>query len=547
MSIVHWTAAIATSISAWADPPAANGAAPLGDVRVPASIAGLDPNVIGYVVWTITSLGLIAAIAIVLLGERRRFAATIKSIENQYKDVFSKIEKHVVRYIETSIVFKETRHEMRELLLPMLEEFSKSPEKDIYILGADQLRPSMTRFTELQEKSVGHEFSDPVKEPMEFEYGKMFNTILARTSDKYLRRFIYLFRPQDLQGRTKDFRSNYLAWLKDQAAFFRINENYTIVDTPRATVWGAPKSIIFFQNHLVEVFFKEGGVTLTSRSDSSFVSAARKSLIEDYVDLKVGGPSRNEYTQHTLPAFEEYIEQISAEVELGAKNVGSAIVFTESRHAMRQLLLPKLTHFSKSRDSEIVILGADQLRPTVARFALLQEKSEGGRFPSPDEEIEFQYGAIFNAILSSSSEKVLRRYIYLFRPHDLQGRTKDLREAYLAWLIDQAKFFKENKAYTIIDTPRATVWGAPKSIIFFRNNMAEVFFRGGGLVLTGPLEVEDSVVAATKSFLIDDYVASKQDAPTRTEYNQDSIGTFEQYIETIRAEVHPDAKVNPKR
>jgi hypothetical protein len=497
----------------------------------------LTPNKTAYVIWTITSLALIISTAIILVGERMSFSRTRESIQSQYKKTFSQIETDVVRYIETSIVFKESRHEMRAFLLPKLEEFAASADKRISILGADPLRPSMKKFNDLQENSISNKLADPERDGMEFSYGKIFNTILLRTSDKHLTRYIYLFRPQDLQGRTPNFRADYLAWLEDQAAFFRINENYTIVDTPRATVWGAPKSIIFFRNNMAEVFFKEGGVILTSRSDSStpFVSAAHKSLIDDYVNVKAEGLVRNEYTHLTLPAFEEYIDSIRTEVELGARQ--AAIVFTETRHTMRQLLLPKLENFSGSRDKEIVILGADQLRPSVARFAKLEEKSATNRFSNPEERIEFQYGSMFNSILASSSDKVLRRFIYLFRPEDLEGRTKELRDAYLAWLVDQAKFFGQNKAYTIIDTPRATVWGAPKSIIFFRNNMAEVFFRGGGIVVTSPLDSDDSLVASTKKLLIDDYVGSTEGAPARNEYNQNNINEFELYIERVRAEV----------
>jgi hypothetical protein len=286
----------------------------------PAYAAELTPSITVYVIWIIASLFMLGATIVVLWGVSRRFAATVVLVQDKYESVIANIEKDVRLYIEPSIAFKKTRHEMRELLLPELEEFFfKSGEKNVVILGADQLRPSFARYTILQEKSVHKQLSGP-EEDVEYRYGLVFNKILARSSDKLLRRFIYLFRPQDLQGRTRNFREDYLNWLTDQVRFFEINENYTIINTPRATVWGAPKSIIFFQNNMVEVFFRGGGVVVTSQSrrgTESVVSATRTLLIDQYVDNKIDGPTRVEYSKINLPAFEEYISSIRAEVQQG--------------------------------------------------------------------------------------------------------------------------------------------------------------------------------------------------------------------------------------
>lgn len=270
-----------------------------------------------YLIWATTSIFLLLATLVVLWGAGWLFTSNIRYIEERHKLAVANIEKRVLLYMEPSTVVKETREEMRALLLPEMDDFfTKSSEQEIVILGADQLRPTWTRFNELQEKSVNRQLANPI-EKIEYQYGLVFNKILARSSDKLLLRYIYLFRPQDLQGRTKGFRDAYLRWLNDQKRYFEINESYTIIDTPRATVWGAPKSIIFFRNHMVEVFFSGGGVVVTSKSGdkNSVVRTARRFLIDEYVHLKVEGLAREEYSQTNISAFDEYIEKIRKEVE----------------------------------------------------------------------------------------------------------------------------------------------------------------------------------------------------------------------------------------
>jgi hypothetical protein len=284
------------------------------------SALGLATSNSAYLIWAVTSLGLLFATLIVLWGESRKFAGTVEVIQDRYRLVIANIEKDVRRYLDTSIVFKKSRHEMRELLLPDLVDFSKSSDPEIVILGADQLRPSTDQFSKFQIKSAAGQITDR-EEETEYEYGVIFNEILARSSDKLLKRFIYLFRAKDLEGRTKEFQESYLNWLTDQVQFFLINQNYTIIDTPRATVWGAPKSIIFFRNINAEVFFKGGGIVMTSRSNTydSVVSATRRSLIDDYVNNKQDGPTRTEYRQINLGEFQKYIDEIRTEVRKGSK------------------------------------------------------------------------------------------------------------------------------------------------------------------------------------------------------------------------------------
>jgi hypothetical protein len=493
------------------------------------------PNGFAYVTWAVTSVLLLVASFVVLKGARTKFAEAQESVDQRYKKLVEDIEQDVVRYIETSIVFKQSPDELRKFLLPKLNAFKEASKEreEIVILGADQLRPSWDQYNKMKEKAAGRWFDSP-EEHREFLYGQEFKEILDKSSNKHLTRYISLFRPQDLRGRTSDFREGYVQWLQDQVTYFNINENYTIVNTPRATVWGAPKSIIFFQNNMVEVIFRQGGVVLTSRSDNTdetFVSTTRKWLINRYVNETP--PAQKKFSQSNLFEFEEYLAQIKAEVQGGPRTVGVAVSFTESSHRLRLMLGPVLQEFLHSSDEKIVILGADRLRPNIKQLAELEKKNSGAKFGGTDEEkINWEYGRLFNRILDSSSQKKFTRFIYLFPPDDLMRRTKDLRDGYLAWLNDQRAFMQQTEAYTIIDTPRATVWGAPKSIIFCRNTLAEIFFRGGGIIVTDDPEQADAVVAPTKKLLIDDYVGSPE-GPKSKKFNKEDIDSFDEYIRKV--------------
>lgn len=273
-------------------------------------VVNLDKN--AFLIWAITSLGLMLSTFIVLWGESNKFSNTIDMVEERYKNAIMSIEKDVRRYVETSILFKDSPDEMRKLLLDDLQRFFSSSESDIVILGADGLRPSSEAFGRLQERLGKGELS--AQDQLLYEYGLIFNTILAASSPKALRRFIYLFSPGELEGRTPDFQDSYVKWLVNQASWLRINPKYTITSTPRATVWGAPKSIIFVGNTLAEVFFKGGGVVITSRSgrSDSVVATTRKSLVDGYVDVTEdkGGPPRRVYTQERALEFEQYIAEL---------------------------------------------------------------------------------------------------------------------------------------------------------------------------------------------------------------------------------------------
>jgi hypothetical protein len=270
----------------------------------------IDKN--GFLIWSVTSLGLMVSTFVVLWGEGKKFSATVDEVQTQYKKAINNIERDVRRYVDTSIIFRESPHEMRRLLLPEIKRFNDSHEKDIVILGADALRPSTIKFNELQDDLNKQKLTDKDGSKTFYEYGFVFNRILAASSPKILRRYIYLFSTEELKERTQDFRAKYVAWLDDQVNFFRINQNYTIITTPRAPVWGAPKSIIFFENILAEVFFKGGGIVITSRSGlaDSVVSATRQSLVDNYVATIKDAPPQEVYSQLNLGDFEKYITEL---------------------------------------------------------------------------------------------------------------------------------------------------------------------------------------------------------------------------------------------
>jgi hypothetical protein len=280
----------------------------------------IDADTNALVIWATTSLGLLLSTLIVLWGEGNKFSRTIERVEERYKGAIGAIETDVRRYVETSILFKNSSDEMRRLLLEDLEKFAKSStDHMIDILGADHLRPTIERFQALQDDVRTRRPDFPASEKLLYDYGLIFNTILAGGSPKTLRRFIYLFKSEELRVRTPNFQESYLKWLRDQASWLRTNPKYTITSTPRAPVWGAPKSIIFFGNTLAEVFFKGGGIIITSRSGSqdSMVAQTRKSLVDGYVDEgpDKGGPESEIYTQARVADFEVYIDDLQNDLK----------------------------------------------------------------------------------------------------------------------------------------------------------------------------------------------------------------------------------------
>jgi hypothetical protein len=270
-------------------------------------------DVNAFVIWAATSLCLLFSCIVVLWGAGRHFSSTVSRIQFEYSQAISKIENNVRLYVDTSIVFRKTEDDMRILLLPDLRKFFESSEEEIVILGADRLRPNTTTFNSLEDKA-GKRKLKKEDEKLLYAYGRVFNQILLPIHKKVLRRFIYLFRWEELSGRTPDFQDKYMTWLEDQVNYLRINQNYAIISTPRAPAWGAPKSLIFVGNNIAEVFFNGGGVIITSRSGitDSVVYATRAALIDQYVDRTAGAPPRINYTQKTLPEFEKYISDLRA-------------------------------------------------------------------------------------------------------------------------------------------------------------------------------------------------------------------------------------------
>lgn len=509
-----------------------------------------------FVLWTLSTLGLILATLLILWRERKKMDETRRDVHEVYKEKLNKLEQHLVKYLETSIIPRFDEHSLRELLLPLLEKFKESEDDhEIVILGADRLRPSRTEYNRLLEKSSTDGVLDAEERTL-FQYGAIFDQILMRASGKILRRYLSLFRPQDLRGRTRDFQLDYLKWLEDQIIYFRDNENYVIIDTPRAITWGAPKSIIFFKSSFAEVFCRSGedngaskgkdkssqggGILITKRSEEegsssltdSIVDSTRKRLMDDYVDDRVNGPDFMKYSLLNMIEFEDYVDSIRVEVEQGGgTNIQSSIVFSKSKSAMRSMLYPHLRSFMRSGENELFLMGADMLEPSEDRLLSLSELRDDGKLLE-ESQTELEYGEVFKEILSEGSEKQVVRYISLFTPEGLSERTEDFRRDYVSWLKNQLETLKAHKNYQIVSTPRATVWGAPKSMIFVRNNMAEVFKGGGGLVVSSQVDKNDTIVPDTKKQLIDQYVdvSVENGGADRKEYGHSNVESFEKYL-----------------
>jgi hypothetical protein len=216
------------------------------------------------------------------------------------------------------VTFKATDHELRLLLIDELAKFEEDEDdKSIEIVGADRLRPTEQEREDFKLLKSDNQLSD--EKDTKLKYGDQFNSMLK--ANKVFRRYIYLPSPPEIKYRTKIYQNGFLKWLKEQEVFLTQNKEYRIITTPRAPMYGAPKSILFFRNMLVEVFFKEGGggFIVTSRGsqrggEKSVVESTREALIEGYL-MAADGPEPVTYTSRTVGKFTEYRNKVQQEVE----------------------------------------------------------------------------------------------------------------------------------------------------------------------------------------------------------------------------------------
>lgn len=300
-------------------------------------VTGVIKHVGEYTIWALGSVGLVISMTMVLWVSSKTMAIEAKEVEAEYRKITGRIERDVRRYIDPSVTYKENEHELRLLLDGQLTEFAADDaDKEIIIIGADRLRPTEQLREDLNAKK--RETGLTVEEETHLKYGEHFNSMLG--TGKTLHRYIYLPLAEELLSRTKNYQKAYVAWLSEQESFLSKNRNYTIISTPRAPMYGAPKSIIFFRNMLVEVFFREngGGFIVTSRSDvverkgakagttseeeasqaadrtirKSVVVATREALIEDYLAIRPedGGPDQKRFTHNNLGDLTDYRKAI---------------------------------------------------------------------------------------------------------------------------------------------------------------------------------------------------------------------------------------------
>jgi hypothetical protein len=281
--------------------------------------SGVFNHLSEYTIWAIGSFGLVISTMAVLWIASKSLATGIEDLEERYGQTTERIEKDVRKYIDPSVTFKAKENELRAVLLEELIAFEKiRADKQITIIGADRLRPSRAELEEMRISAA----STPLKpeDDVKFRYGTKFNELLARGSGKTLRRYIYLPKTaRELDNRTENYRSEFAGWLSEQEHFLMQNPEYTIVNTPRAPMYGAPKSVIFFHGMLVEVFFKkgDGGFIITSRSndEQSVIKQTWRSLIEGYLAVTDdNAPEQIHYNQGTLEEFRKYKDNMSAEL-----------------------------------------------------------------------------------------------------------------------------------------------------------------------------------------------------------------------------------------
>jgi hypothetical protein len=264
-----------------------------------------------YLIWSITSLGLFLSTIIVLWVVDRKLTAAVTFVEDTSKGVMVKLAEDVRNYLGTSLIAGENSTHMRRLLLPVLFQFYNSNQRELAIIGADSLLPSWTKFSEYQDAILSQRLQKE-EDRIAFEYGLAWHKILSRSSEKILRRYICLLRESELKARTPEFRLRYLQWLQDQILFFRLNENYTLIDTPRAPTWGSFISFTFLGDFVIEVFVSGGGIMISGGPDrvDSVTRTMRKQVIDDYINQRINAPAMTAYSQLNLPEFERYIEHL---------------------------------------------------------------------------------------------------------------------------------------------------------------------------------------------------------------------------------------------
>jgi hypothetical protein len=270
-----------------------------------------------YLIWSISSLGLFLSTIVVLWAVDKKLGAAASLLEAASTKAMGEIAQDIRKYLDISVIIKETAFEMKELLLPELIQFANSNDKEFLIIGADTLRLPSHQLEEYRYR-LEHEQQLSPEEHMALQYASAFERIIYHGySNKIVQRFILLLGIHEFSRRTRDFQTSYLAWLHEQANMLRINRNYVLVDTPRAQVWGSPLSVMFFGTLVAQTFFAGGGMLIASKAgrvdDAS--SILRRLLIDNHLRRSPGPPVK-EYSQLNLSQFEEYIAELQSYSEV---------------------------------------------------------------------------------------------------------------------------------------------------------------------------------------------------------------------------------------
>ena len=198
--------------------------------------------------------------------------------------------------------------------------------------------------------------------------------------------------------------------------------------------------------------------------------------------------------------------------------------------------------------SPFIIVGADSLSPdpNYHNKTLKPIVEDNGGNVTVQQELEFQYGETYFEILNNNKIHPVR-YIHLFDKEHYLKRVNPIKVEYVKWLEKKLQMLKQHPKFSILNTPRAIAFGAPTSLLIFGDTLVQLYYAGGGLIVSG----KEIVHKARNSIITDyldithaDYPAdltwtlyTETDRPLRTSTNigtVENVDAFETYVDDIK-------------
>jgi len=84
----------------------------------------------------------------------------------------------------------------------------------------------------------------------------------AASSRAHVDRYVHLMSDREFEKRSSAVKNDYLRWLKNQISQMTRNENYVLIDSPRAPQWGASGARIMAGEVFVDLTHKSGAAVV---------------------------------------------------------------------------------------------------------------------------------------------------------------------------------------------------------------------------------------------------------------------------------------------